>query len=175
MERLVLRAGAPFGDVSFWLEEGAIVEVSLGGERGAPRAPKSWGQSLRDHLLGRRRFPVEIDFSGISPFRVAAMREAMQIPPGVVATYGEIAARIGHPGAARAVGSAMARNPFALLVPCHRVVPKVGGIGNYGAGDGPATKVALLAWERREAQGDKPSSALERSSQVGDRRGFQEA
>ncbi len=150
MEHFVLRAGTPFGDVSFWLEQGTIVEVSLGEAAGAQPAPKSWGKALRDHLLGRRQFPVDLDFAGISPFRAAAMRAAMEIPAGEVATYGEIAERIGHPGAARAVGTAMARNPFALLVPCHRVVPKAGGIGNYGADGGTATKAALLDWEHRE-------------------------
>lgn len=153
MEHYVVRAGAPFGDVSFWVEEGAIVEVSLGEAEGASPAPKSWGKALREHLLGRRHFPLEIDFSGISPFRAAAMRAAMEIPPGEVATYGELAERIGHPGAARAVGTAMARNPFVLLVPCHRVVPRTGGLGRYGAGEGTATKAALLAWERDAAAG----------------------
>ncbi|MDA8346841.1 MAG: MGMT family protein [Thermaerobacter sp.] len=148
MEHYVIHAGPPFGEVSFWLEQGNIVEVSLGEAEGAQDAPKAWSKALREHLMGRRRFPVELDFSGISPFRSAAMRAAMEIPPGEVATYGEIAERIGHPGAARAVGSAMARNPFVLLVPCHRVVPKAGGLGQYGAGDGQATKAALLEWER---------------------------
>jgi O-6-methylguanine DNA methyltransferase len=150
MEHFILRAGAPFGNVSFWLEQGTIVEVSLEEAKGGQPAPKTWDKALRDHLLGRRPFPVDLDFGGISPFRSLAMRAAMEIPAGEVATYGEIADRIGHPGAARAVGTAMARNPFALLVPCHRVVPKTGGIGNYGAGAGTATKAALLDWERRE-------------------------
>ncbi len=150
MDHYVVRAGAPFGDVSFWLEAGTIVEVSLGAETGGQAAPRTWEKALREHLLGRRHFPVALDFSGISPFRTAAMRAAMEIPPGEVATYGELAERIGHPGAARAVGTAMARNPFVLLVPCHRVVPRSGGLGNYGAGNGPATKAALLDWERAQ-------------------------
>ncbi len=71
------------------------------------------------------------------------------MPYGETATYGEVAEMIGRPGAARAVGSAMARNPVPLVVPCHRVVA-ANGIGGYGGGDaGIALKRALLDREAR--------------------------
>ena len=62
-----------------------------------------------------------------------------------VRTYGELAAAVGRPNAARAVGTAMARNPVPLLVPCHRVVPSSRGVGNYGYS--PELKAKLLANE----------------------------
>ncbi|MGM5593567.1 MGMT family protein [Corynebacterium glucuronolyticum] len=68
------------------------------------------------------------------------------IPFGETRTYGQIAEAIGHPRAARAVGTACALNPVPLLVPCHRVVPAGGGVGNYAGGT--AMKAALLGMER---------------------------
>jgi methylated-DNA-[protein]-cysteine S-methyltransferase len=70
------------------------------------------------------------------------------IPPGSTTTYGEIARRLGRPKAARAVGNAVARNPAIIVIPCHRVVPKSGGIGNYSAEGGAETKRKLLERER---------------------------
>jgi methylated-DNA-[protein]-cysteine S-methyltransferase len=68
-----------------------------------------------------------------------------EIARGDVVTYGRLAERAGHPGAARAVGTACARNPIPLIVPCHRVVPGSGGIGGYGGG--PERKRVLLELE----------------------------
>ena len=77
---------------------------------------------------------TRIDISGLSAFEQAALRKAAEIPPGEVRSYGWIAREIGHPQAARAVGQAMARNPVALLFPCHRVVDASGALHNYGYG-----------------------------------------
>jgi methylated-DNA-[protein]-cysteine S-methyltransferase len=68
-----------------------------------------------------------------------------EVGPGQVVTYGALAARIGHPKAARAVGSACATNPVPIVVPCHRVLPGGGGVGSYGGG--PERKRRLLAHE----------------------------
>jgi methylated-DNA-[protein]-cysteine S-methyltransferase len=68
------------------------------------------------------------------------------IPRGKVSTYGQVASKISHPGAARAVGTALRANPFPLLIPCHRVILASGELGNYSAG-GPTTKRQLLARE----------------------------
>lgn len=78
-------------------------------------------------------------------FRVATWRAMREIPAGQVRTYAELAAAAGRPRAARAAGSACATNPVAPFVPCHRVVPTGGGVGNYGFG--PQVKAALLAAE----------------------------
>jgi O-6-methylguanine DNA methyltransferase len=77
---------------------------------------------------------TRIDISELSAFEQAALRKAAQIPPGEVRSYGWIAREIGHPQAARAVGQVMARNPVALLFPCHRVVDASGALHNYGYG-----------------------------------------
>jgi len=93
-----------------------------------------------------------IDLAGLSPFAQAVLAACRAIPRGQVRTYAELAAAVGKPGAARAVGSAMRRNPVPLLIPCHRVVRGDGVIGNYSMG-GPAVKERLLrqegAWPRR--------------------------
>jgi O-6-methylguanine DNA methyltransferase len=78
--------------------------------------------------------PEGIEISALTEFERAAMRKAMEIPPGEVRSYSWIAREIGHPHAARAVAQVMARNPVALLVPCHRVVDASGSLHRYGYG-----------------------------------------
>jgi len=87
-------------------------------------------------------FPL--DLRG-TPFQRAVWQALRAIPPGRTATYAEVAARIGRPGAARAVARACAANPVAIAVPCHRVVPAAGGTGGWRWG--AARKRALLAQE----------------------------
>ena len=74
-------------------------------------------------------------------------RTAQRIPPGETISYGELARRIGRPGAARAVGRALAANPVAPIVPCHRVVARDGGLTGYSGPGGLRTKARLLACE----------------------------
>lgn len=81
-----------------------------------------------------------------SEFYRRVWRETSRIPRGKVCTYGQIATKIDHPRAARAVGTALAANPFPLLIPCHRVIRSGGELGNYSAG-GPAVKQHLLERE----------------------------
>ena len=95
--------------------------------------------------LATGRTDVPVDLSSRSPFHQEVLRATARIPCGEVRTYGELASIVGRPRAARAVGTAMARNPVPLLVPCHRVVPSSGGVGNYGFGSDLKTK--LLANE----------------------------
>ena len=95
--------------------------------------------------LATGRTDVPVDLSSRSPFHQEVLRATARIPRGEVRTYGELAEIVGRPRAARAVGTAMARNPVPLLVPCHRVVPSSGGVGNYGFGSG--LKAKLLAGE----------------------------
>jgi len=72
---------------------------------------------------------------------------ARTIPPGATLSYGEIAARLGDPGSARAVGQALGRNPFPIVVPCHRVLAAGGRTGGFSARGGAKTKLTLLAIE----------------------------
>ena len=95
--------------------------------------------------LATGRTDVPVDLSARSPFHQEVLRATARIPRGEVRTYGELAEAVGRPRAARAVGTAMARNPVPLLVPCHRVVPSSGGVGNYGFGSD--LKAKLLAGE----------------------------
>ncbi|UCE83695.1 MAG: methylated-DNA--[protein]-cysteine S-methyltransferase [Deltaproteobacteria bacterium] len=85
-----------------------------------------------------------LDLQG-SPFQMEVWSALREIPPGSVATYGEIAARIGRPGGGRAVGQSCGRNPVVLFVPCHRVVAANGGLGGFGSG--LSVKEALLLHE----------------------------
>jgi O-6-methylguanine DNA methyltransferase len=91
--------------------------------------------------LGRR-----FDLRRLPPFQQAVLRKALEIPAGEVRPYAWIAREIGHPAAVRAVGTALARNPIPILIPCHRVVRSDGVIGEYGAG-GPPNKRKILTFE----------------------------
>jgi methylated-DNA-[protein]-cysteine S-methyltransferase len=89
--------------------------------------------------------PVDLRLAR-APFRRAVLETLhREVVRGATISYGALAARSGHPRAARAVGTACARNPVPLVVPCHRVLPSGGGVGQYGGG--VARKVALLELE----------------------------
>ena len=105
---------------------------------------------------GARRIAATADLTGLPGFDAEVYRAVMAIPYGATATYGEIAARVGSPRAARAVGNAMARCPLFPLVPCHRVVSAT-GLGGWGAD--PSMKRRLLDMERRAVATCGPSRA----------------
>ena len=90
---------------------------------------------------------VVLDTTGIEPFNKRVYDLARRIPPGRTMTYGEIAVRLGAPGSARAVGQALGRNPFPIVVPCHRVLAAGAGMGGFSAPGGVDTKRRLLAIE----------------------------
>jgi len=96
---------------------------------------------------------IELDMQGLPEFQRRVYEAARSIPSGVMLTYGALAARLGEPGAARAVGEAMGRNPFAIIVPCHRVVAAGGKLGGFSAGGGASTKRRMLAIERARPHG----------------------
>lgn len=93
--------------------------------------------------------PLVLD--GVPDFNKRAYDLARRIPPGETLTYGEIAQRLGSPGAARAVGQAMGKNPIPIIVPCHRVLAAGGKMGGFSGAGGVVTKRVLLALERRES------------------------
>ena len=84
---------------------------------------------------------------GVPEFHRRVYEAARAIPPGNTLSYGDIAKRVGAPGAARAVGQALGRNPFPIVVPCHRVLAAGGKIGGFSAQGGVATKRRMLAIE----------------------------
>ncbi len=90
---------------------------------------------------------VALDMDKVPAFEREVYAAAREIAPGATATYGDIAKRIGRPEQAREVGVALARNPFAIVVPCHRVVAANGKTGGFSAGGGVDTKLKLLAIE----------------------------
>jgi methylated-DNA-[protein]-cysteine S-methyltransferase len=81
----------------------------------------------------RREFELELELVG-NPFELRVWQALREIPYGETASYGEIARAIGQPDAPRAVGLANARNPIAVIVPCHRVIGANGGLTGYGGG-----------------------------------------
>ncbi|HAH32265.1 MAG TPA: 6-O-methylguanine DNA methyltransferase [Elusimicrobia bacterium] len=83
-----------------------------------------------------------------TPFQQAVWRTCMKIPKGQTRSYKWIAEQIGRPGAMRAVGSALGKNPFAPIVPCHRVIKSDGTIGGFSAPGGLASKRQLLQKEK---------------------------
>ena len=106
-------------------------------------------EQVRRHLAGDLQdfAGVALVMDGVPPFHQQVYREARQVLAGTTTTYGELAARLGSPGAARAVGQALGRNPFPLVVPCHRVLAANGRIGGFSAPGGTATKRRMLAIE----------------------------
>jgi methylated-DNA-[protein]-cysteine S-methyltransferase len=90
---------------------------------------------------------VVLDLTGVAAFERRVYEVARGIAPGRTLSYGEIAKRLGAPGEARAVGEALGRNPFPILVPCHRVLAAGGRLGGFSARGGVATKRRLLALE----------------------------
>lgn len=88
--------------------------------------------------------PITLHVQGTN-FQLKVWEALLALSPGELVTYGELARRMGRPGAARAVGSAVARNPVGYLIPCHRVILSSGAFGNYQWG--AARKRALIGWE----------------------------
>jgi methylated-DNA-[protein]-cysteine S-methyltransferase len=94
----------------------------------------------------RNLLDVSLDMEGVSDFDRRVYEVARSIPPGRVLTYGEVASRLGIDNA-RAIGQSLGRNPFAVIVPCHRVVAADGKLGGFSANGGATTKRRLLAIE----------------------------
>ncbi|MCM2250822.1 MAG: methylated-DNA--[protein]-cysteine S-methyltransferase [Ramlibacter sp.] len=100
---------------------------------------------VRDPLLD-----VRLDLDGVPEFKRRVYEITRAIAPGRTLTYGELAARLGEPGAARAVGQALGHNPFAPIVPCHRVLAAGTGAGGFSAEGGVATKLRMLQIEQAQ-------------------------
>lgn len=90
---------------------------------------------------------VPVDLAAVSGFHRTVLEALRAVPAGETVSYGELARRVGNPGASRAVGGAMARNPIPVVVPCHRVLATGGRLGNYSGARGVDTKRALLSLE----------------------------
>ena len=99
-------------------------------------------RELDEYFAGRRRaFDLPVDLR-VAPFHESVLHELARVPYGETTTYGTLAARSGHPRAARAVGTVMNRNPIPIVLPCHRIVGANGSLTGYGGGI-PAKKLLL--------------------------------
>jgi methylated-DNA-[protein]-cysteine S-methyltransferase len=114
-------------------------------------AARRWAEEIESYFLGTRlSWPAQelpLERIASSPFRRAVYSALLQVPAGVTISYGALAQLAGYPGAARAVGTAMATNPLPILIPCHRVVRSDGSLGRFGSCD--ALKPWLLEHEGR--------------------------
>lgn len=150
----VIRCSLPGADPDALVEE-VMARTGLAPEEGGPEAEEPAEQIiayLEGELTG---FDLKVDWRLIPGFRRRALMATRQIPYGETASYGDVAIMTGSPGAARAVGTAMSRNPISLIIPCHRVVRADGSIGGYGNGAaGTRLKQQLLDLER--ASGPTP-------------------
>lgn len=116
---------------------------AVGNHRHAERARRE----LVEYFAGRRTFfSVPVDLSAVPEFQAKVLSAAARIPYGETSSYATLAARVGHPRAARAVGNALGANPVPVIVPCHRIIRGDGTWGHYAFG--PQMKTALLSLER---------------------------
>lgn len=111
---------------------------------------------IRSLLAGRSGdlSAIALDMQAVPALHRKVYELVRTIPPGHTLTYGQVASKIGAPGSARVVGRALSRNPFAIVVPCHRVVAADGKTGGFSANGGVATKLRLLSIERGGAGDD---------------------
>ncbi len=117
-------------------------------KRRVPMGRSKWliqaKKELGEYFEGRRRkFDVALDLRGTA-FQLKVWRELARIPYGKTLSYTDLALKIGREGAVRAVGSANARNPLSIIVPCHRVVSRSGGMTGYSAGVKVKARLLLL-------------------------------
>ncbi len=117
----------------------------------ADALPRSLRSEIEEALESGNSEGLSFDLRGLSSFQQSVLESCATIPPGIVRRYGWIAEELHKPGATRAVGTALARNPIPLLIPCHRVVRSDGSVGNYAFG--PEMKTELLVREGAIAVG----------------------
>ena len=149
----------PLGLLEIEAAESGVTRVRIG-TRGKPREVGDGGalalaqrtaSEIVSYLDGHvRQFTVPVSADGTA-FQKAVWSKLLKIPYGTRRTYGELAARLGRPRGARAVGAACGANPVPILVPCHRVVAAEGLLGGFGAGI--TVKRTLLDLESREIAG----------------------
>jgi methylated-DNA-[protein]-cysteine S-methyltransferase len=130
----------------------AVAALSVRGVR-EPPSEQDWNPKLRRAVQDFAR-GIPTNFAGVTieleeatPFRKRVLEQTRKIVYGQKMTYGEVAARAGKPGAARAVGTVMASNPLPIVIPCHRVVASGGALGGFSAPLGVDLKRRLLEME----------------------------
>jgi AraC family transcriptional regulator of adaptative response/methylated-DNA-[protein]-cysteine methyltransferase len=154
-------AESPFGDCLIAETARGVCHLSFVDgrpEESVARLKAQWPRAslTHDDAVARRlattvflrpdvdRAPLRAYVSGTS-FQVRVWRALLEVEPGSLVSYGQLASTVCDPKAARAVGTALGRNPIAYLIPCHRVIRETGAIGGYGGGI--TRKRAIIAWE----------------------------
>lgn len=144
-------AASPMGLAGAWFAGQRHAPARLDGPHAWPLAPEhplllQARNELQAYLQGRlKQFSVPLDLSQGTPFQQAVWQALRRIPCGQLQGYGALAAQLGRPAAARAVGAAVGRNPVSVIVPCHRVVGADGSLTGYAGG--LERKQALLGLE----------------------------
>jgi methylated-DNA-[protein]-cysteine S-methyltransferase len=159
-------AWSEFGIASLQLPEGRELATRArllarfpDARAGAPPTPVARAIAEIGALLAGRPSNlagIELDMRDTPPFHRRVYEAARAIPPGSTRSYGELATELGQPGSARAVGQALGRNPFAIIVPCHRVLAASGKLGGFSANGGITTKLRLLECEKPGAAEPAP-------------------
>ncbi|MBK8197534.1 MAG: methylated-DNA--[protein]-cysteine S-methyltransferase [Acidobacteria bacterium] len=123
-----------------------------------PPAIEACVQKMRAYFEGAETDfrDAQLDMRGLGDFQVRVYTALRETGWGEATSYGALAAAVGEPGAARAIGAAMGANPWPLIVPCHRVLAANGKIGGFSAHGGRATKRRMLQLERIDADGAAP-------------------
>lgn len=146
------------GDTVAELEEGLFQEFGNASLRRAEEELQAWCRALVDYLSGMPLPELPCDVQGTA-FQLRVWDSLRKIPIGTTRSYSDIAEFIGQPTAVRAVARACATNSIALLVPCHRVIPKTGGLGGYRWG--VVRKQALLDLEKNQSPSQLNSASSE--------------
>jgi methylated-DNA-[protein]-cysteine S-methyltransferase len=148
----LLVAASDRGLASIWFDPdpGEDLErlTRIGGRRvlRSPRSVDAARRELDEYFDGRRRtFDLQLDLRALPAFTISVLDELARVPYGETTTYGALAAKVGRPRAARAVGTVMNRNRIPIVLPCHRVVGSTGDLTGYAGG--LDRKVQLLELE----------------------------
>lgn len=122
--------------------------------KNAPEFISITAEKITKHLDGNpQKFSLkDLELEKTAPFHKKVYENTLRVPAGTVLTYGELAKKAGSPKASRAVGQAMAKNPFPIIIPCHRVVGGSGKLVGYSAHGGIETKKKILEIESSDNQ-----------------------
>ncbi len=157
MSRVHTVVDSPYGPLTLVADDGVLCGLYMTGQRHRP-PEESFGDRAEDGPFPEAVRQLEAYFTGASdrfdlplslvgtPFQRRVWEALREIPYGRTVSYGELADRIGSPGASRAVGLANGKNPIGIIVPCHRVIGSTGSLTGYGGG--LDRKRRLLAFER---------------------------
>jgi methylated-DNA-[protein]-cysteine S-methyltransferase len=150
----------PIGRLGLRVEAGLVTAVTFDAPGDLPLDEGPVGAALRAYFAGDLAALTELRVGQVTgtPFQQAVWAALRAIPPGETVTYGELAARLGRPAAARAIGAACHANPLPVVVPCHRVVGRSGDLVGYAGG--LCRKQQLLDLERHAGgqRGGRPAS-----------------